>query len=133
MKVVLRTRVGTEAPDFHRPDEMSPSMQKFYRQTVRRFSARPAAAGDTAATIVPKLMARIIVNGSEYESAGQLPPLYRRIYEETLARALPLDRAIDMVVRTEHANFITRALSLSFIAAGLATTIVYLWIIGHYA
>jgi len=57
---------------------------------------------------------------------------YRRFYEETLVRVLPLDRAIHMVARIEHANFIKRTLSLSFIVAGLGAAIVYLWTNGYY-
>jgi len=134
MKVVLRTCLGVEAgPDHLRPDEMSPSMQKVYRQTVQRFSARPATGAGAMAMIVPKLMARIIVNGREFEHAGQMPPSERRLYEETLAQALPLERAIEMVVRVEHGNFVKRAITLFFIAAGLTATIVYLGLHGYYA
>ena len=62
-------------PDFRLPGEMSPSMQKFYRRAVQRFSAGPSAAGEAARAIVPKLLTRIIVNGREFESAGHMPPL----------------------------------------------------------
>jgi hypothetical protein len=129
MKVVLRTSV--EATGLCRPEEMSPSMQKFYRRTVQRFSAHPTAL-ESAATVVPKLSARVILNGHDFESADEMPPALRQFYEHLLAQTLPVQHAIDTVTRVEHANFIKRTVSLLFIAAGVALAIVYLWIHGYY-
>ena len=62
-----------------------------------------------------------------------MPPAYRRFYEELLAQALPLDRAVYTVARIEHSNFIKRTISLAVIAAGVAAGIVYLWLHGFYS
>ena len=132
MKVVLRTSVESRDQSFPAPDEMSPSLQKVYRRTVERFSAEPAAAFDSAAMIVPKLVTRVILNGKEFTSLAQMPPAYRRFYEEMLVKTLPLDRAIHTVARAEHSNAIKRTISLLFIAAGFGATIVYLWLQGYY-
>ena len=129
MKVVLRASV--EQTEFRPPEEMSRSMQKIYRRTVERFSAHPTAL-DSAATVVPKLSARVILNGQDFESAEEMPPAFRQFYEELLAQALPVQHAIDTVTRVEHSNFIKRTVSLLFIGAGVALAIVYLWMHGYY-
>ncbi|MEP6809766.1 MAG: hypothetical protein ABI992_05950 [Chthoniobacterales bacterium] len=132
MRIALRTNLDS-AWQFHAPAEMSPRFEGYYRRAVERFSARPA--GDTGKTplIVPKLGSRVIINDREFADTAQMPPAYRLFYEEILAKALPLDRAIYLVARTEHANFIKRTISLLVIAAGVAAAIVYLWEHGYYA
>jgi hypothetical protein len=129
MKVVLRTSV--EAAGAWPTEEMSPSMQKIYRRTVQRFSAHPNPLGSRA-LVVPKLSARVTLNGREFTSAEEMPPPFRQFYEELLAQALPVQHAIETVTRIEHANFIKRTVSLLFIAASIAVAIVYLWMHGYY-
>jgi hypothetical protein len=126
MKVVLSTSVD-EAHNFCAPAEMSRALEKIYRRTVERFSANA-----TATCIVPKLPTRVIINGREFESAQEMPPVYRRFYEEMLARALPVEHAIYTVARVEHTNSIVRTISLAAVAFGFAAAVVYLWLHGYY-
>lgn len=132
MRVVLSSDV-VAAQNFCAPGSMSRSLEKIYRRTLERFSAEPVDEPDFAARIVPKLPTRIILNGREFASAQDMPPAYRRFYEEMLTRALPLQRAVYTVAQVEHSNSIKRVVSLTAIAAGCAVAIVYLWMHGYYS
>lgn len=129
MRIALRTSLDMTSgglPDF---SQMRPAMQKAYRRAAERFSAR-SADGHLPKAIVPKLSSRVIINGREFGSAIQMPPEWRRFYEEALASAVPLGGAIRAVVETERANFIKRTVGLSLIAAGLLARLVYVWSTG---
>lgn len=132
MRIALRTNLES-AGCFHLPEEMSPRLRDYYDRTMERFSARPLNLGAQARAVIPKLSARVILNGEEFDSAGQMPPAYRRFYENLLAEALPLNRAVYTVARIEHSNFIKRTISLAIIAAGVTALIVYLWLQGFYS
>ena len=129
MRIALRLNLDGSISDPLSETEMSPGMQRIYNRILRRFSAR----GTTGAKkIVPKLSARVCVNGCEFSDAKQMPPEYRRFYEEILSSALPVQRAVDIVARTEHSNFIKRTITLAFIAAVCVAAIFYLWSRGYY-
>lgn len=130
MRVALRTS-PVNARDFRLPEKMSPRLEDFYRRALERFSAG-SVLGSKAPAVVPKLSTRVIVNGQEFAGSSEMPPEYRRFYEQILASAVPLDRAIYLVARTEHSNFIGRIISLLLIAGGVAGAIVYLWLHGYY-
>lgn len=132
MRVALRANVESADREFRAPAEMSPSMQKIYQRMLERFSAHAVNATGSAFTIVPKMSTRVIVNGREFETTGEMPAVYRRFYEETLAKALPLQRAVYTVAKIEHSNFIKRTVTLSVIALGYVGAIVYLWSVGYY-
>ena len=130
MRVALRTDLAADESEYFPLSEMSRGMQRAYERTIGRFSATGSIVGRR---IVPKLCARITINGRDFDSSAEMPAEYRRFYEETLARTLPLQRAIRIVAETERANFIKRTVTLAFIAAGCASTIVYLALHGYYA
>ncbi len=132
MRIALRTNLDGIG-GFHLPEEMSPRLQDYYRRTMARFSARPLNLEAKTRTLIPKLSARVILNGQEFSDSGQMPPASRHFYEELLAQALPLERAVYTVARVEHANFIKRTVSLGAIATGVAAGIVYLWLHGFYS
>jgi hypothetical protein len=111
---------------------MSPAVEKIYQRMLARFSADPLRATGTRGTIVPKMTARVIVNGREFESTGEMPAVYRRFYEETLARVVPLQGAIYTVAKIEHSNYVKRTVALGLLAAAHVGAIVYLWSIGYY-
>jgi hypothetical protein len=133
MRVALRTDLAADESDYFPLSEMSRGMQRAYERTIGRFSATESTGSIAGRRIVPKLCARITINGREFDSSAEMPAEYRRFYEETLARTLPLQRAIRIVAETERANFIKRTVTLAFIAAGCASTIVYLALHGYYA
>ncbi len=129
MRIALRlTLDGTD--EYCPLTEMSRGMQRIHDRVLRRFSARSITGSN--AHIVPKLRSRIVVDGQEFKNVKQMPDEYRRFYEELLTNALPVERAVDIVTRAEHANFIKRSITLAFIAAGCAAAIVYLWLHGYY-
>lgn len=132
MRIALRLSLdGAETAHF--PEmEMSRGMQRIHDRILRRFSASSILTGSKSG-IVPKLRAGITVNGHEFKNVKQMPEEYRRFYEEMLSRALPIDRAVDIVTRAEHSNFIKRTVTLGFIAVGCIAAIVYLWMHGYYA
>ena len=130
MRIALRLNLYGGIADSCRDTEMSPGMRRIHDRVARRFSARGTAGTDN---IVPKLRSRIVVNDQEFKNPRKMPPEYRRFYEEMLAHALPVQRAVDIVTRAEHSNFIKRTITLAVIAAACATTIVYLWMRGYYA
>ena len=132
MRVALKADLQTADRDFHAPAEMSPAMEKIYQRMLERFSAGPLRATGSRTTIVPKMTARVIMNGREFESTGEMPAVYRRFYEETLARVVPLQGAIYTVAKIEHSNYIKRTVALGFIAAAHVAAIAYLWSIGYY-
>jgi hypothetical protein len=130
MRIALRLNLdGTD--DYCPLTEMSRGMQRIHDRVLRRFSARTVTG--SSAHIVPKLRSRIVVDGQEFKNVKQMPDEYRRFYEELLTNALPVERAVDIVTRAEHANFIKRSITLAVIAAGCAAAIVYLWLHGYYA
>ncbi len=131
MRIALRLNLD-DTEDYCPLTEMSRGMQRIHDRVLRRFSARGQVRGSKG-HIVPKLRSRIVVDGQEFKNAKQLPPEYRRFYEELLTNALPVERAVDIVTRAEHANFIKRSITLAFIATGCAAAIVYLWLHGYYA
>ena len=130
MRVALRTNVASEERE---PRAMSPRMQRQFDRTALRFCAPGTLPSIAAPRIVPKLSARVIINDREFDSLLQMPAEYRRFYEELLARALPVQRAVQIVAQTERANFIKRTTTLAFIAAACAAVIVYLLLHGYYA
>jgi len=132
MKVALRANLESADRDFRAPAEMSPSMEKIYQRILERFSAEPAKATGSRPVIVPKMSTRIILNGREFESTNEMPAAYRRFYEETLMRAMPLQRAVYTVAKIEHSNYIKRTITLSVIAVGYIAAIAYLWSVGYY-
>lgn len=132
MRVAVKASLQANDREFRAPAEMSPSMEKIYHRMLGRFSAETAQATGSRALIVPKMTARVILNGREFDSTGEMPLAYRRFYEETLARALPLQRAVYTVAKIEHANFVKRTVALAVIAAGHVAAIAYLWSVGYY-
>lgn len=132
MRVALKADVQLSDSEFRAPTEMSASMEKIYHRMLARFCAEPTRATGSRAVLVPKMTARVIVNGREFESTGEMPAAYRRFYEETLARALPLQRAVYAVAQIEHSNYIKRTIALGVIALGHVAAIAYLWSIGYY-
>jgi hypothetical protein len=132
MRIALRLNLDGSDAEYCPVMEMSRGMQRIHDRIVRRFSARKNLTGSTAA-IVPKLRAGITVNGCEFKNVTQMPPEYRRFYEEILAQAVPMERAVDIVTRAEHSNYIKRTTTLVFIAVGCIAAIVYLWLHGYYA
>jgi len=131
MKVVLTANVAA-AGDFRAPDRMSSAMEKVYRRTLERFSAEPVTVAEPQKRVVPKLSTRVIVNGREFASMEEMPPVYRRFYQELLARTLPVQGAVYTVARTEHVNRITRVVTLSLVALAATSAVVYLWMHGYY-
>ena len=131
MRVAVTASLQSTDREFRTPAEMSPSMEKIYHRMLERFSADAAPTGSRA-MIVPKMTARVILNGREFESTGEMPLAYRRFYEETLARALPLQRAVYTVAKIEHSNFVKRTVTLAVIALGHVAAIAYLWSVGYY-
>ena len=131
MKIALRLNVDYPKSQTRAVSEMSRGMQRVYNRTLRRFSANQNV-DDFATKIVPKLHARVCVNGHEFEGLEAMPPEYRRFYEDILVRVLPVQRAVDIVARAERCNFITRMVTLGFIAVGCLAAIVYLWTRGYY-
>src|SRR3712207_3251694 len=132
MRVALKTRVASADREFRAPATMSTSMEKIYQRMLERFSAEPLKATGSRPVIIPKMTARVIVNGREFESTGEMPAAYRRFYEETLARAVPLQQTVYTVAKIEHANYIKRTIALVVIALGHVAAIGYLWSIGYY-
>ena len=132
MRIALRTTLQPQ-PSFPSMEQLPPAMQKAYRRIARRFSARPTVMVDSATTIVPKLRSRIIVNDNEFHRLDELPADYRRMYEQILARTLPLHDAVCTVVKTERSDFIKGTIALAIIAASLAAGAVYLWMHGYFA
>ena len=132
MRVALTADVQSADREFRAPAEMSPSMDKIYQRMLERFSAEPARTTGSRGMIVPKMTARVIVNGREFESTGEMPAAYRRFYEETLARAVPLQHAVYAVAQIEHSNYVKRTVALAFIAAAHVGAIAYLWSAGYY-
>ncbi len=130
MRIALRLNLDS-ADDYCPLTEMSRGMQRIHDRVLRRFSARSVTGSN--AHIVPKLRSRIVVDGHEFKNVKQMPEEYRRFYEQLLTNALPVERAVDIVTRAEHANFIKRSITLTVIAAGCAAAIVYLWFHGYYA
>src|SRR5437660_764867 len=101
MRIALRLNLDGSDAESCPSGQMSRGMQRIYNQTLRRFSAHENE--DAAlAKIVPKLHARVTVNGREFADSDQMPPEYRRFYEEILTRALPVQRAVDIVARAER-------------------------------
>ena len=129
MRIALRLHLDG-ADDYCPITEMSRGMQRIHDRVLRRFSARSLTGSN--AHVVPKLRSRIVVDGQEFKNVRQMPDEYRRFYEELLTHALPVDRAVDIVTRAEHANFIKRSITLSIIAAACVGAIVYLWLHGYY-
>src|SRR5687768_5889194 len=125
MKIALRTTLNFGSHDSPDIKAMSPAMQKAFQRTVDRFSARPCDAR-AHPNIVPKISTRIIVDNKEFGSPIQMPLNYRQLYEEALARALPLHDAILTVTQPERSNFVKGTIALSITAAGLVVAIVYL-------
>lgn len=131
MRIALRT-CPAAGGDFHLPEEMPPKLAAYYYRTLERFSARPPCRGSKKHAVIPKLSTRVIVDGQEFASVAEMPSEYRRFYEEILARAVPLERAIYTVARAEYSNFVGRTISLLVIAAGVEIAIIYLWLHGYY-
>ncbi|MGZ4967728.1 MAG: hypothetical protein ACXV97_11175 [Chthoniobacterales bacterium] len=131
MRIALRLNLAGGNAETCPISEMSRGLQRIYNRTARRFSAHSDLEIGTG-KIVPKLHARVTVNGREFGDVEQMPPEYRRFYEEILTRALPVQRAVDIVARAERCNFIMRTITLGVIAAGCAAAIVYLWLHGYY-
>ena len=111
MRIALRLNLDGSSADDCPITEMSRGMQRIH----------------------DRMRAGITVNGREFKNVKQLPPAYRQFYEELLAQALPIERAVDIVTRAEHSNYIKRTTTLGFIAVGCLAAIAYLWLHGYYA
>ena len=86
MRIALRLNLAASATEKFSSLEMSRGMQRTYRRVERRFSARHDSTG-SAVRLVPKLRARVTVDGHDFDSEQQMPPEYRRFYEEINARS----------------------------------------------
>ena len=72
MRIALRLNIDAGNTDACPFAEMSRGMQRIYSRTLRRFSAHENV-DDDAANIVPKLHARVTVNGREFDDVDQMP------------------------------------------------------------
>ncbi len=132
MRIALRLDLDSRGAETCPFAEMSRGMQRVYNRTLRRFSAHENVDG-SATSFVPKLHARVTVNGREFGDVEEMPSEYRRFYEDILVRALPVQRAVGIVARAERCNFILRTVTLGLIAAAGVAAIVYLWTRGFYS
>ena len=131
MRIALRLNLDSRGAETCPFAEMSRGMQRIYSRTLRRFSAHENV-DESATKIVPKLHARVTVNGREFgdveANAAGIPPLLRRYFGPGPARAARgRHRRPSRALQFHHAH--RHALPHR---RGCAAAIVYLWTRGYY-
>ena len=134
MGIAVSTNPALYHDGYSTVDEMPVKMRRVYDRIVAKLSANGyTVRADGAQVVIPKLNARITLNGGEFNSPEAMPPRQLRIFQDALAAALPLEHAICAIVEArrfyQRAAFHTLLVALSVEIAAAA----FLWTRGYFS
>jgi hypothetical protein len=124
MTVRFKTKIRFNGHEYASADEMPASVREAYTRAVGE-----TAVLRSGARLAGKLNAKVIVNGKEFSSPGDLPVAERRLLQDALAALLPNNLALSA---DEARKIRRRKILLTSIAVALGLAVVYLWLHGFF-
>jgi hypothetical protein len=124
MTVRFKTKIRFNGHEYASADEMPASVREAYTRAVGE-----TAVLRSGARLAGKLNAKLIVNGKEFSSPGDLPVAERRLLQDALAALLPNNLALSA---DEARKIRRRKILLTSIAVALGLAVVYLWLHGFF-
>jgi hypothetical protein len=124
MRVRFKTKIRFNGHEYASADEMPASVREAYTRAVGE-----TAVLRSGARLAGKLNAKVIVNGKEFSSPGDLPVAERRLLQDALAALLPNNLALSA---DEARKIRRRKILLTSIAVALGLAVVYLWLHGFF-
>jgi hypothetical protein len=78
----------------------------------------------------PELNSRIVINGCEFAGSAQMPPRYRRLFDDSLHALLPIDKAIGVAAAQEYSYSTRGTAGLMTVLVGGIALAIFLWQLG---
>lgn len=134
MGIAVSTNPALYHDGYSTVNAMPVKMRRVYDRIVAKLLANGyTVRAEGVQVVIPKLNARITLNGGEFNSPEAMPPRQLRIFQDALAAALPLEHAICAIV--EARRFYQRVAFRTMVVA-LSVEIVtaaFLWTRGYFA
>jgi hypothetical protein len=124
MTVRFKTKIRFNGHEYASAEEMPANVREAYTRAVGE-----TAVLRSGARLAGKLNAKVIVNGKEFSSPGELPVAERRLLQDALAALLPNNLALSA---DEARKIRRRKILLTSIAVTLAAAVGYLWLQGFF-
>lgn len=134
MGIAVSTNPALYHNGYSTVNEMPVKMRRVYDRIVAKLSANGyTVRADGAPVVIPRLNARITINGGEFDSPEAMPPRQLAIFQNALAAALPLEHALCAIVEArrfyQRVAFRTLLIALSVEIAAAA----FLWSRGYFS